>query len=92
MRRLVVLLALLPLAASANPKETIDLLFAVKSLDEAALAPDGHRLAYVEKQHNADRTESRNSFIYVIDGDDAKPRRVTAGNGTAAPIMRSYAS
>ena len=84
MRRLIVLLVLFPLAASANPKESVDLLFAVKGIDETALAPDGHRLVYVEKQHNADRTESRNSFIYVLDGDDAKPRRVTAGNGTAA--------
>ncbi len=84
MRRLIALLALLPVVAFANPKETIDLLFAVKSIEETALAPDGGRLVYVEKQHNADRTESRNSFIYVLDGDDAPPRRVTAGNGTAA--------
>ena len=84
MRRFVFLLALLPLTVCANPKETIDLLFAVKSIDETALAPDGQRLLWVEKQHNADRTESRNSFLYVADDENAKPRRVTAGNGIAA--------
>ena len=84
MRRLIVFLAMLPLAAFANPKETIDLLFAVKSIDEAALAPDGVRLAYVEKEHNDDRTESRNSFLYVLDKEGAQPRRVTAGNGKTA--------
>ncbi len=84
MRRFIALLAWLPLAALASPKETIDLLFAVKGIDETALAPDGRRLAYVEHQHNADRTESRDTLLYVLDGDNAKPRRVTAGNGTAA--------
>ena len=84
MRRLICLLAMLPAVAFANPKETIELLFAVKSIEEAALAPDGRRLVYVEKQHNADRTESRNSLIYALDDAGAPPRRVTAGNGTTA--------
>jgi dipeptidyl aminopeptidase/acylaminoacyl peptidase len=83
MRRFILWLAWWPAVAFANPKETVDLLFAVKSIDEVALAPDGGRLAYVEKQHNADRTESRNSFVYVLDGEDAAPRRVTAGDGAA---------
>ncbi len=83
MRRLLVFLACLPLAASANPKETIDLLFAVKSIEETALAPDGERLLWVEQQHNADRTESANTGLYVADREDAPARRVTAGNGTA---------
>jgi dipeptidyl aminopeptidase/acylaminoacyl peptidase len=91
MRRLVVLLTLLPVIAFANPKETIDLLFAVKTIDETALAPDGVRLIYVEKQQNVDRTESRNSFIYALDTDGAKPRRVTAGNGTAAHAEKHVA-
>ena len=83
MRRLLVLLTCLPLAASANPKETVDLLFAVKSIEETALAPDGQRLLWVEQQHNADRTESPNTTLYVADREDAPPRRVTAGNGSA---------
>ena len=84
MCRIACLLVGLPLVASANPKETIDLLFAVKSVEETALAPDGRRLVYVEKQHNPDRTESRNSLLYVLDDESAKPRRVTAGDGTTA--------
>ncbi|MSU25169.1 MAG: S9 family peptidase [Opitutus sp.] len=83
MRRLIVLLAVLPVSVFAKPKETIDLLFAVKVIDEVALAPDGGRLVYVEKQHNADRTESRNSFLQVLDDERASPRRVTAGQGAA---------
>ncbi len=91
MRRSIALLASLPLLAFANPKETIDLLFAVKAIDETALAPDGVRLVYVEKQHNADRTESRNSLIYALDGNDTKPRRVTAGNGKAVHAEKNAA-
>ena len=91
MRRLACLLALIPFAASANPKETIDLLFEVKSIEETALTPDGRRLAYVEKQLNVDRTESRNSFLYVLDGEGAAPRRVTAGNGTAVHAEKNAA-
>jgi dipeptidyl aminopeptidase/acylaminoacyl peptidase len=91
MRRLIVLLALLPVVAFANPKETLDLLFAAKVIDETALAPDGVRLVYVEKQHNADRTESQNSFIYALDREDSKPRRVTAGDGTAAHAEKHLA-
>ena len=84
MRRIFSVLALLPLAVLATPKETIDLLFAVKSIEETALAPNGQQLVYVEKEHNADRTESRNSFVYVVDREGAAPRRVTAGNGKAS--------
>ena len=83
MRRLALLLAMLTSTALANPKETIDLLFAVKNIEETALAPDGRRLAWVEKQHNQDRTESRNSFIYVLDDAGAVARRVSAGDGKA---------
>jgi Tol biopolymer transport system component len=79
MRRLYLLFALFPFVALATPKETIDLLFAVKAIDQAALAPDGRRLAWVEREQKPDRTESRNKFLHLIDGDTT--RRVTAGKG-----------
>ena len=44
-----------------------------------------------QKQHNADRTESRNSFIYALDSDGAKPRRISAGHGTAAHAEKHVA-
>ena len=71
-------------AAAPTPKEIVDLLFAVKSIKETSISPDGRRMAWMQTQPNPDRTESANSFIYVRDPDSSQPRRVTAGDGVAA--------
>ena len=89
MRHLLVLFGVLPVGvALATPKETIDLLFATKTIEQVALAPDGHRLAWVEREQRKDRTESRNSFLHLVEGNTS--RRVTAGQG--GPHTEKHAS
>ena len=79
--RLAVVLSLLPLAVAANPKEALDLAFATQQFSGTAISPDGLRIAWVEPQKNADRTESRATLLYVLDPGAKTPRRVTAGDG-----------
>jgi len=72
-------------------EEILDLLFAVKIIKETAISPDGRRVAWVEAQTNPDRTESANSFIYVLNPGDPKPQRVTAGDGVVGHSEKAFA-
>ena len=67
----------------ARTKDILDLLFALRSIRETALSPDGRRVAWVETRFNSDRTESHHSLIQVLDPGDPQPRRITAGDGAA---------
>jgi dipeptidyl aminopeptidase/acylaminoacyl peptidase len=64
----------------------IDALMAVREFKEVAISPDGKRLAWVEALLGENNAPSPNSAIYVAEMADltAKPRRITAGNGTTA--------
>jgi dipeptidyl aminopeptidase/acylaminoacyl peptidase len=79
--RLCLGLALAPVGLTATPQSTLDLLYATQHYREVALSPDGIRLAWVEERPNADRTPSRHTALFVLDGPGAAPRRVTAGDG-----------
>jgi dipeptidyl aminopeptidase/acylaminoacyl peptidase len=82
-RPVLAALALLPALLSASPQETLDLIFATQRFQEVALAPAGHRVAWVETRPNADRTPTSNAAIYLRDTAGGPPRRVTAGDGNA---------
>jgi dipeptidyl aminopeptidase/acylaminoacyl peptidase len=72
-----------PVAAwAASSKESVDFLFTARTFQQAALSPSGKQLAWVQKKQNADRTESRVSFIYLKE-NTAQARRVSAGAGGA---------
>jgi dipeptidyl aminopeptidase/acylaminoacyl peptidase len=64
----------------------IDSLLRVREFKEVALSPDGKRLAWVEGLLGDNGAPSGNSAIYVVElgTAGAKPRRISAGNGTAA--------
>ena len=81
--RLAISLILLPAVLLADPRQTLDALFKTKQFKETAVSPDGARTAWIEIQQNADRTESNNTTILVLDPGAKAPRRVTAGNADA---------
>ncbi len=58
----------------------LDTLDRVRAFHETAISPDGRRVAWVEDVSAADGTTA----IYVRDLPSGEPRRVTAGDGTAA--------
>src|SRR5215471_6861017 len=70
--------------ASQKPSlnQLIDSLFAVHQFVQAALSPDGKRVAWVESLKAKNGAPSANSAIYVASiGAPRAPRRITAGNG-----------
>ncbi len=91
LRRLAPSFIFLPVALLADPKQTLDVLFKVQQFKETAVAPDGTRMAWVETQQNADRTESNNTTIFVLDPGAQEPRRVTVGDAPAACAEGSLA-
>jgi dipeptidyl aminopeptidase/acylaminoacyl peptidase len=73
---------------SGTSKPTVDQVFdalrGVRSFKEVALSPDGKHLAWVEAMPEAGDGPSSRSAIYVMEEGvpGAKPRRITAGDGT----------
>ncbi|MDQ6676426.1 MAG: S9 family peptidase [Acidobacteriota bacterium] len=81
--RLPVLLLLLCASASAQIEKTLASLYSVKTFREAAISPDGKRIAWTENLRAKDNSESSNSAISVMEiGGTAK--RVSAGEGAKA--------
>src|SRR5689334_3428759 len=81
----VAALLAVPLAsAQQRPSlnQLIDSLFAVRQFGQAAISPDGKRVAWVESLKAKNGAPSPNSAIYVANTNSAgTPRRITAGNG-----------
>ena len=67
--------------ARADPSATVDLLFAARVLDGAAIAPNGIQVAWTEAVQDAKRTESADAQMFVLDGSGAAPRRVLPEGG-----------
>jgi dipeptidyl aminopeptidase/acylaminoacyl peptidase/alpha-L-arabinofuranosidase len=98
---LLLLLTLLGAAARAEDrpaaKPSLDRLFdaltAVRTFKEVAISPDGQRVAWVEVLPDKAGDPLPPSEIYVADlrSPEAEPRRITAGNGTAAHAEHSLA-
>ncbi|MDQ6665823.1 MAG: S9 family peptidase, partial [Acidobacteriota bacterium] len=59
----------LPIAGFAQGKidQILNAISSVTEYREAAISPDGKRLAYVQALKNKDTTESRNKAIYLLD-------------------------
>src|SRR2546427_5605048 len=58
-------------------------LAAVRDFKEAAISPDGKHVAWVVGLTGKDGLPSRNSAVYAADVGAGKPRRITAGKGSA---------
>ncbi len=74
-------------AGNKNPLDPLmDSLFAVRQFKQVAISPDGAHVAWVEELKAKNGAPSPNSAIYVaaLKKPAAPPRRITAGNGTAA--------
>jgi hypothetical protein len=70
-------------AAPAQQNTSLDAamapLFATENFKEAAISPDGQRVAWVRSLHKKDGTPTPNSGIYVEDlSGGAKPRQISA--------------
>jgi dipeptidyl aminopeptidase/acylaminoacyl peptidase len=72
--------------AKTSLDRLLDALTAVRTFEEVAISPDGQRVAWVEALTDKEDASSHHSAIYVADLNslEAAPRRVTAGDGTAA--------
>jgi len=91
-RALLILLALLfsiPVS-SAAPQESsldavLDSLSAVRGFRQAAISPDGQRVAWVEAMPDAQGAPSSNSAIFItsLSSPSSSVRRITAGSGEA---------
>jgi dipeptidyl aminopeptidase/acylaminoacyl peptidase len=66
--------------------EMLNLLSAVRTFDGAAISPDGKRVAWVETVPDKHGGSDSLTAIYVkeLNAPNARPQRITAGNGTDA--------
>jgi len=65
-------------------EEPLRALFQVQEYDQAAISPDGTKVAWSEPQKDEDGAKTGKSAIYVAEVEKAtKPQRVTAGVGGA---------
>ena len=61
-------------------------MFGVHSFHQAEISPNGKMVAWVESLAGPGGAPSANSAIYVASADGTgEPRRITAGDGQAAP-------
>src|ERR1700693_1091721 len=84
MRRLLASFAALFTLAAAAPAQTrpspdsvLDALHAVKTFRQAAISPDGTRVAWVERRRDGKGQETL-SAIFQADTTGGKPRRISA--------------
>ncbi len=75
--------------AKPKPASALDAvvktLFAAHTFEQAAISPDGKKVAWVETLQGKDGATTGNTAIYVSDVKaNATPKRITAGSGTAA--------
>ncbi|HYL10018.1 MAG TPA: S9 family peptidase [Candidatus Acidoferrales bacterium] len=62
----------------------MEAVFATKTFEQAAISPDGKRVAWVETLIGKNGAPSGNTAIYLADAKPgAAPRRITAGSGTS---------
>lgn len=76
-----------PQASSADSPavaEAIRAMFGVREISEAAISPDGSRVAWVESLPGKNGAPSPHSAIYVANRSGVGPARVTATSGAAA--------
>src|SRR5713226_267413 len=73
--------------ASSPLDSVIDALYAAHTFEQAAISPDGKKLAWVETLIGKDGAPAGNTAIYVLDRDSSTaPKRVTA---TALNVARA---
>jgi Tol biopolymer transport system component len=81
------LAGILFLTAAAFGQSSVDHILAelaaVRDFKEAAISPEGRRVAWVVGLAGKDSLPSRNSAIYAADLPAGTPRRITAGKGAA---------
>ena len=67
-------------AASATPvDEVMNTLFATRRFEQAAISPDGKKIAWVETLVGKDSAPNGNTAIYITDREtSAAPKRITA--------------
>ena len=69
-------------ATSERIDRAISATYAAREFSEVAIAPDGRRVAWVERRVGADGVPDGHSDIFVADvGAPATPRRLTAASG-----------
>jgi dipeptidyl aminopeptidase/acylaminoacyl peptidase len=73
--------------------ETFNMLSSVRTFDGAAISPDARRVAWVEIVPGKNGGPDEGEAIYVKDlnAPDARPRRITAGDGAATYDEHSIA-
>jgi dipeptidyl aminopeptidase/acylaminoacyl peptidase len=64
-----------------SSRQEIDLLFATRQFGQAAISPNGLRVAWVEQLMNADRTPTTARSIFVAGVDGTLPRKLSASDG-----------
>src|ERR1051325_7860634 len=69
--------------AQTSLDRVVSELVAVRDFKETAISPDGVRVAWVVALNGKDGLPSRNSALYAAEVRGGKPRRITAGKGTA---------
>src|SRR5712692_301260 len=78
--------------ASSPLDSVIDALYAARTFEQAAISPDGKKLAWVETLVGKDGALDGNSAIYVTDRDaSAAPKRITVAAGAAPRAEGSVA-
>ena len=67
----------------ASLDSAFEALFAMHTIGEVAISPDGQRVAWVESLHGPHGAPSPHHAIYVqaLSAPDAQPTRITAGSG-----------
>jgi dipeptidyl aminopeptidase/acylaminoacyl peptidase len=80
-------------AAKTSLDRLLDALTEVRTYKEVAISPDGRRVAWVEALPDQKGASSSASAIYVADlnSPEVAPRRITAGDGSAAHAEHSLA-
>src|SRR5437763_15878958 len=70
----------------SNIDDILNMLSAVRTFSGAAISPDGKRVAWVESVPGQQGAPDLGTSIYVKDltAANARPQRITAGNGTTA--------
>jgi dipeptidyl aminopeptidase/acylaminoacyl peptidase len=77
-------------AASPGTLRFIEAVGATRRFPEAAMSPDGARVAFVQEEPAADGG-SRASLLVAVTGTSAPPRRIVVGTGKAAGTLRDLA-
>jgi dipeptidyl aminopeptidase/acylaminoacyl peptidase len=68
-------------SSAAPPQDPLYALFHSQEFEQAAISPDGSRVAWVETQKNQQGMKTGKSALYVSERQSGKPLRLTAAAG-----------